>query len=211
MKIYKYELGQLGTNSYLIHDETSSSAVLIDCPFEAAQIIPQELNRLGLKLSAILLTHGHWDHIWDVAELSQKTGAKIYAADGGRKLIEDPSFQAEHLLGSLDIKGAKVDVMPKDNDTFTLAGLKIKCISADGHCPGSIVYYIQDQSVAFVGDVIFQESVGRADLWGGDFQKLTKNIKEKLYTLPDNTVLYPGHGEATSVGYEKSNNPFVRA
>ena len=213
MKISLYELGQLGTNAYLLYPDNSDKAILIDAPLESAEEIPVHLKDDGKTLEAILMTHGHWDHTWDAGPLQKKTGAKLYAGEKGRMLIEDPSFQKKNLFAQSEYEGAKVDVVVKDAMEFEVAGVKIKSFEAEGHCPGSVLYYIEDgdKKYLFAGDVIFQGSVGRSDLWGGDYAVLEKSIKEKIYTLPDDTIILPGHGEPTTVEFEKRSNPFVRA
>ncbi len=213
MKITSYELGQLGTNAYLVYPDNSDNAILIDAPLDAATEIPAKLEKDGKKLSAILLTHGHWDHLWDAAELAKNTGAKLYAGEKGRELVENAEFQRENLYAVADLNDAKIDVLVKDSDSLKIDGLEFKCFEAEGHCPGSIVYYLEDGSkkYLFAGDVIFAGSVGRADLWGGDFYTLEKSIKEKIYTLPNDTIILPGHGGASTVEIEKRSNPFVRA
>ena len=210
MKIYDFQLGQLGTNTYLIFPENSDSAILVDCPYEAAEVVPHYLKQAGRKLEAILLTHGHWDHIWDTAELAKTSGAKVYASKFGNHLIEDADFQREVLFASDGLESAKIDVKISDGDTLDIAGVKIKCIEAFGHSPDSIVYYIEDAGVAFVGDVLFAGSIGRTDLWEGNYAQLEKAIKSKLYTLPDNTRVLNGHGPETSIGVEKKSNCFIR-
>lgn len=213
MKISLFELGQLGTNTYLLYPDNSDEAIVVDAPLEAAGEIPVHLKDAGRKLSAILMTHGHWDHTWDAGPLQKKTGATLYAGEKGKQLIEDPNFQKKNLYAPSEYESAKVDVIAKDNMEFEVAGVKIKSFEAEGHCPGSILYYIEDgdKKYLFAGDVIFQGSVGRSDLWGGDYSVLEKSIKEKIYTLPDDTIIFPGHGEPTTVGFEKKSNPFVRA
>ncbi len=212
MKISAYELGQLGTNAYLIYPENSDEVILVDAPFEAAEVIPAKLEKDGKKLVAVLLTHGHWDHLWDAHELVKKTGAKLYAGQKGRELVENAEFQRQNLYADADLSDAKIDIAIKDNDTLEIAGLKIKCAEAEGHCPGSIVYFVEDEGkkYLFAGDVIFAGSVGRSDLWGGDFSVLEKSIKEKIYTLPNDTIILAGHGGASTVEIEKRSNPFVR-
>ena len=211
MKIFGFSLGQLGTNAYLLFKEGEKEAVLIDAPMDAAEVVPQFLRKHDLKLAAILLTHGHWDHIWDAAKLKEITGAKIYAAEDGKRLIEEPDFQNKYLPGA-SFEPAKIDEFIKDGQTLKIAKLKIKVLEAPGHCPGSVVFYVKekDSGYLFAGDVIFEESVGRTDLWGGSFDVLKKSILDKIYTLPDDTAIFPGHGGATSVEREKKTNPFVR-
>lgn len=211
MNITTYELGQLGTNSYLLYPDNTDLAILVDAPLDAAEEIPARLDADGKKLAAILLTHGHWDHLWDAGALQKRTGAKLYAGAIGRELVESSEFQQKNLYAQSDFDAAKIDVPVKDGDTLDIAGLKIKCFEAEGHCPGSIVYYTDDgeHKYLFAGDVLFSGSVGRSDLWGGDFSKLEKAIKTRIYTLPDETIVLPGHGEATTVEIEKRSNPYV--
>lgn len=211
MNITTYELGQLGTNSYLLYPDNTNLAILVDAPIDAAEEIPARLDADGKKLAAILLTHGHWDHLWDAGALQKRTGAKLYAGAIGRELVESPEFQQKNFYAQSDFDAAKIDVPVKDGDTLDIAGLKIKCFEAEGHCPGSIVYYTDDgeHKYLFAGDVLFSGSVGRSDLWGGDFSKLEKAIKTRIYTLPDETIVLPGHGEATTVEIEKRSNPYV--
>lgn len=213
MNITTYELGQLGTNSYLLYPDNTNLAILVDAPLDAAEEIPARLDADGKKLAAILLTHGHWDHLWDAGALQKRTDAKLYAGAIGRELVESPEFQQKNFYAQSDFDAAKIDVPVKDGDTLDIAGLKIKCFEAEGHCPGSIVYYTDDgeHKYLFAGDVLFSGSVGRSDLWGGDFSKLEKAIKTRIYTLPDETIVLPGHGEATTVEIEKRSNPYVSA
>ncbi|MBE6413734.1 MAG: MBL fold metallo-hydrolase [Verrucomicrobiaceae bacterium] len=210
MKIYDFQLGQLGTNTYLIVPENSDSAILVDCPYEAVETIPHFLKQIDRKLEAILLTHGHWDHIWDTAELAKITGAKVYASKFGTHLIEDADLQREVLFSGDGLQSAHIDIKINDGDEFEIAGVKIKCLEAFGHSPDSIVYYIESENIAFVGDVLFAGSIGRTDLWEGNYAQLEKSIKTKLYTLPNDTRVLNGHGPETSIGVEKKSNCFVR-
>ncbi len=212
MKIHNFELGQIGTNCFLVFPDNSDKAILIDCPYEATEVIPHFLEHAGRKLSAILLTHGHWDHIWDTARLAELSGAKVYASKFGNHLIEDADFQREVLFASDGLESAKIDVKISDGDELDIGGLKIKCFEVFGHSPDSIAYYIDDngQRVVFAGDALFAGSIGRTDLWEGDYASLEKSIKRKLYTLPDETVVYPGHGPFSKIGIEKKSNSFVR-
>ena len=210
MKINAFQLGQIGTNAYLVFPDNTNEAILVDCPLEASDEIPFFLEQAGKTLSAILLTHGHWDHIWDTAALAEKTGAKVYASKFGSSLIENADFQRKVLFADDDLMSAKIDVKVSDGDELEIAGLKIKCFEVFGHSPDSIAYYIESENVVFVGDALFDGSIGRTDLWEGDFPTLEKSIKEKLYTLPDNTVVLCGHGNSTTIAKEKASNPFVR-
>ncbi len=212
MKICDFQLGQLGTNCYLILPDNSNEAILIDCPLEASDVIAHFLEQTSRKLSAILLTHGHWDHIWDTAKLAQSTGAKVYASKFGSSLIEDADFQREVLFADDGLQSAKIDVKISDGDELSLAGVKIKCLEVFGHSPDSIAYYIDHsgEKFVFVGDALFAGSIGRTDLWEGNYAQLEKSIKRKLYTLGDETIVFTGHGPSTKIGDEKKSNCFVR-
>ena len=212
MKIYDFQLGQLGTNAYIVLPENSGGAILVDCPLEAAKVVPHFLENAGRKLEAILLTHGHWDHVWDTAELAAATGAKVCASKFGHALIEDAEFQREVMFAGVGLKSAHIDVEVSDGDTLEFAGVKIKCLEVFGHSPDSIAYFIEDggKKCVFAGDALFAGSIGRTDLWKGSYAALEKAIKTKLYALPDDTVVYTGHGPFTTIGEEKKNNCYVR-
>ncbi len=212
MEIISYQLGQIGTNAYLILPKNSDEALLVDCPMGAASTISKKLKSISRKLSAILITHGHWDHIWDVHQLAASSGAKVYASKYGSPLIEDADFQREVLFADDGLKSAKIDVKVGDGDVLEIAGLKIKCMEVFGHSPDSIAYYVDADGIGavFTGDALFAGSIGRTDLWEGDFATLEKAIKTKLYTLPDDTSVLPGHGPESEIGFEKKHNSFVR-
>lgn len=209
MKIKIFELGPLGVNAYLMFPENSDGAILVDAPHESAQVIPDFLKSHGRKLTAILITHGHFDHVWDIAALAKETGAKIYASAKNRKLIESAESHAKYAVME-DFSPAKISKTVSDGEELSIDGVKIVCFDAPGHCDGSLIYYLPDESVAFVGDVIFEGSVGRTDLDGGSFEILEKSIKTKLYSLPETTSLMPGHGSHTTVFQEMASNPYVR-
>lgn len=209
MKIYNFELGPIGVNCFLIIPE-SGGAVMIDAPEGSFETTKKILDKNGLKVEALLLTHGHWDHIWD-AKKFQDAGAKIYAHPDGASFIENTSSQSAYLYGMEGLESAKIDVKLYDGQILKFSDAEFEVRVTPGHCAGSVSYILKSQGLAFVGDLIFAGSIGRYDLPTGNFALLEKSIKEKIYTLPDSTKLLCGHGEFTSVGEEKSSNPFVRA
>lgn len=211
MQIFQFELGQLGTNSYLVFPDGSDSAFVVDAPYEAAEVIPEFLKSRGKSLEAILLTHPHWDHIWDTAPLAKKTGAKVYASSEAKVFIEDPQMQTEKLFAPGQFEPARVDVCLSDNQVLDICGARVECFDVPGHCPGSSAFFVSDarDKKVFVGDLLFNGSVGRTDFYGGNFAQLAKSIKTKIYTLPDDVEVLTGHGISTSVGAEKRSNPYV--
>ena len=211
MQVETLPLGPIDTNAYVVRANGSSEAIVIDAPFDAEEEIPPFLQENDLSLKAIILTHGHWDHIGGAAKLAAQFDAPIIAGEDGKELY-DAEFQMRHMYLSTPIDDTKIAVYAHDGDTLEYAGLKIKCLEVPGHCPGSFAYLISDgdETCLFSGDLIFENSVGRTDFWRGDFATLENSIKQKIYTLPDSTVIYPGHGIFTYVGDEKKQNPFVR-
>lgn len=200
--------GPFQTNAYLIINKTSKEAAAVDAGPEAFDVIMEECSRHEVELKAVLITHPHWDHTLDVRQFND-AGIPVYAHEEAVSWITDPSIQASMVMPGLELKEGSVDRVIAHDDAFDLAGMHFTVRYTPGHCPGSVVFYLPDGSCCFTGDVIFDSSVGRTDLPGGDMETLKKSIINQLYTLPDETILYPGHGSSTLVGKEKISNPFV--
>ena len=200
MNIERVIVGELDTNCYLVSE--GNVAVVIDPGDEAGKI----LARLGdRKLAAILLTHGHFDHIGGVAELKKVTGAPVYMHEADVPMVNDGSKSL-----SIDFGGSvtpfEVDKTVNDGDELTFGGLNFKVMHTPGHSGGGVVYAIG--GVIFGGDLIFKCSIGRYDY--GDFAEEMISIQRVLDSFSDETVIYPGHGPETTVGYEKRFNPYIK-
>ena len=202
-------LGPLETNAYLLADADRKEALLVDAPEGVAQYVAQFLEEEGVKLVALLLTHGHWDHITD-GQAIRSQGATVYAHKGDQAWLEDPAKMAVAMPPGYTIEPITIDEWLEEGQTLELMGQSIEVLHVPGHAPGCLAFYFPSLEIAFVGDAIFAGSIGRTDLPGGSFETLKASIKEKLYTLPDETMLCPGHGPATTVEDEKANNPFVK-
>ncbi len=208
-------LGPFETNAYLITQEGSTDCVLIDAPKGAASHIRAEIQTRGLRLTTLLLTHGHWDHMCDAASLREATGAKVLAHHDDQLLIEEieqamPRYQSMMpWLTKADFRGCKVDRWLVDGDKVDILGREFEVRHVPGHCPGSLLFYGAAEKVAFVGDAIFRGSVGRTDLPGGNRHTLLTSIRTRILDLPAETHLLPGHGESTTVAEELRSNPHV--
>ena len=194
-------------NTYLLYDEETKNAVIIDpgCKIEKIENLIEEN---GVKVKYILLTHCHYDHIESLIPLKEKTGAKIVTGDNGSKNIGDINKNLSTYALGYPISGIKSDVILSDYETLALDSLNIKCIYTPGHTDCCVCYLCENE--LFAGDTLFLRSVGRWDLPTGDFPTLEKSIKEKLYTLPDEINVHPGHGGSTTIGYEKKYNFCVK-
>ena len=207
MQIEVIVVGPIFENTRLLICEKTKEAVLID-PGDEADRIKQKIDNLQITLKYIFATHGHVDHIGAVAPLKKMFNVPFYIHKGDEGLVKRIPLQAS-LVGMNKVEVPQIDKYIEDNDIFMFGKLHMKAVHTPGHSPGSISFLVNGK--AFVGDVLFSGGVGRTDLYGGDFNTLQKSIKEKLYTLPDATLVYPGHGPTTTIGHEKVNNPFIRA
>lgn len=203
MIIKQFIAGQLENNMYLVADEASKKAVLID----ASSNIP-ELTEFAkdYDVEYILLTHGHFDHIMGLTSLKQALGAQAVICKDDL-VISDNINEFTSLFGLPDTVPPVYDKYIKDGDIINVGNLKIKVIHTPGHTEGGVCYLIEDN--LFSGDTLFKQSVGRTDLFGGNFNKLVDSIKNKLFKLDSNIKVFPGHGDMTTIGFEKKYNQLV--
>jgi hydroxyacylglutathione hydrolase len=210
LEIAPLVLGPFATNTYLIADSATGEAAVID-PAWDGHLIAAEARQRDLHISQIWITHAHFDHIGGAGALAHglDTPALIALHPDDRPLLENQGGAA--LFGfSLPASPAPTLNLAQDMD-LQLGRIIFKVFHTPGHSPGHCVFYCAEAGVCFCGDLIFQDSVGRTDLLGGDQQALVNSIRSQIYSLPDETRLLPGHGPETTVGQEKRTNPFVRA
>lgn len=206
IKIGRMVIGAVATNSYFLYREGNSECVVVDAPDKGKEMAAA-LKKNGFEPIALLLTHGHFDHIWGASEFRSATSAKIYALDKEQELLENSTLNVSAQSGRPTT--VKVNRYLKDGEEIELAGIKFKTIATPGHTVGSCCFYVEEAGFLLAGDTLFQESVGRSDLPTGSGATLGRSIQEKLLVLPEDTRVYPGHGEETTIGHEKKYNPFV--
>lgn len=207
MEIQKIACGLLETNCYILHAEGSSNAVLVD-PGDNYKKICDTLSAENLTPKAVLLTHGHIDHTKSTESLKAE-GVKIYACELEKELLGNADINGSHIFRTR--YSTTADVWLKDGDSISLFGMDFLVISTPGHTAGCVCYYCEKEGILFSGDTLFLGSVGRTDLATGDEKALERSIKERIYTLPGETKVLPGHGENTSIEHEKTHNFCIRA
>lgn len=211
MKIHVLPSGPIQTNGYLLTEPKLGEAVLVDAPGEIMAKVGPLLEKEGCKLTELWLTHGHWDHMQDAAAVKRATGAKVRAHQADQALIETPEIMEDFMGQRLGLVGVPIDAWIAAGDRLRALGREFEVRHVPGHCPGNVLFYQAEARVALVGDALFNSGVGRWDLPGGDYDLLARSIREQIYTLPDDTIVLPGHGERTTVGVEKETNPYVAA
>jgi len=201
--------GPIDTIGYLLLAPERGEAVLIDAPGDIWEQVKPILEKEKCKLTELWITHGHWDHTQGGAEVVAATGAQVRAHLDDKPMIETPEIMSAFLMPGITLLPIQVDHWMAQGDRFKALGQEIEIRHVPGHCPGNILFYFPALHAAFVGDALFCGSVGRTDLPGGSFEVLEKAIRTQIYTLPDETKVYPGHGSDTTVGDEKQSNPYV--
>ena len=209
MEIHVLPSGPIQTIGYLLTESKLSEAVLIDAPGDIIAKIKPLLARDGCKLTELWLTHGHWDHIQESARVKREFGVKVLAHLADRDFIEAPEKMEEFMGARLGLEPTAVDQWIGQGDLLRALGHDFEVRHVPGHCPGNILFYLAAQKTAWVGDALFKGGVGRWDFPGGDFDLLASSIRRQIYTLPDDTIVYPGHGPFTTVGEEKRTNPYI--
>jgi hydroxyacylglutathione hydrolase len=202
-----FTVGPVAENTYIFRRDDSDRALIVD-PGDEADKLLAAIDGLGVGLEGILLTHTHFDHVGAVAPVARATGAEVWVPEAEKFVLDDimafvpwpgfgpfESYDAEHTL--------------RGGDRLELAGFEIDVLSTPGHSPGHVTFSIPDETAIFSGDVLFQGSVGRTDLPGGDWNTLLESIRSLVEGLPDETSVYPGHMGLTSLGAERAGNPFL--
>jgi glyoxylase-like metal-dependent hydrolase (beta-lactamase superfamily II) len=207
MDVRMFTVGPVQENCYLFRREGADRALIVD-PGDEADLLLNAIDELGVELDGILLTHTHFDHVGAVAPVADATGAEVWVPEMEKPVLADimsfvpwpgfgpyESYDAEHTLSG----GEKLE----------LADFEIDVLFTPGHSPGHVTYSIPDEQVVFSGDVLFQGSVGRTDLPGGDWPTLLESIRSLVDTLPEDTTVHPGHMGLTTLGAERASNPFL--
>ncbi len=196
-------LGMVSTNVYFVCNEETKETVIVD-PADNTSAIVAQIEAKGYVPKAVFLTHGHFDHIMATKEICEKYGIKCYSYVEEADLAADANLNlSTSFMGPFTLK---VDEVLSDGQEFRVGGMDFKVIHTPGHTKGSCCYYLAAERILISGDTLFNESVGRTDFPTGSAGTLLASIRDRLFVLPDDTQVYPGHGEATTIGYEKVNN-----
>lgn len=196
-------LGSYRANCYIVYDEESSEGIIIDPGAQASNVL-EEIEKLDISLKYIVLTHGHLDHIGAVEAVRAHTGALVLVHHDDKEMVEDATI---NMSGTVAFSP---DRTIGEGEVISFGHQKIKVLHTPGHSKGGICLYFEKEQVLFSGDTLFRASIGRSDLYGGSQKQLVQMIQEKLMCLPDDVVVYPGHNERTTIGYERAHNMFLQ-
>lgn len=205
-ELQKCILGSVYTNCYFLKNKSSGEMLIID-PSDCEDKIYNKVNEMQGKPVAILLTHGHFDHILAVGKVKEKYNIPVYACRQEEEMLSEPSLNMTASYGR-DCS-VTADILLDDLKVFEVAGFSVQMIHTPGHTKGSCCYYIKDEGILFSGDTLFRGSVGRTDFPGGSTSAIVASLHKLVDSLPEETEVFPGHDASTTIGYEKRYNPFV--
>lgn len=206
MKIEKFVLGSMGTNCYLLINEDTKELVIVDPP-TCPDYMVSHVKSSGYTPKAIFLTHAHFDHVMGIDGWVKEFDISVYLHEEEKQILEDPDLNLSGLFGN-SYSYNQVNCL-KDDQILSIAGFDFQVIHTPGHTAGGCCYYEEAEKVLISGDTLFCQSVGRSDFPTGSMATLVRSIKEKLFALPEDVKVYPGHESSTSIGDEKKFNPFV--
>lgn len=213
LHIHTLPFNMFGVNTYILWNSDTDEAAVIDpgmCNTRERYTLDSFISQHGLQVKQLINTHMHVDHIFGDLYIKEKYGTPVQASPLDAFLGDKAAMQCRMFGLPGDMASVGIDVELTDGMTINLCGLEAHILSVPGHSPGSIVIYLPEAKAAFTGDVLFQGSIGRTDLVAGNHSQLINGIKTKLMALPDDTVVYPGHGSPTTIGAEKRSNPYIR-
>lgn len=207
MRLKLFVSPDMGENCYFVIDENTNEAIVID-PGAMAEKLKNVIKNEKYNIKSICLTHSHFDHAGAAEELREYTNAPVFICEGEEIVAESSVYNLSQMFG--EPFTVPYDRVLKDGDVFDFGNLSFKVLLTPGHTPGGCCYYFEKEGVVFSGDTLFFASVGRTDFPGGDGKALIESIKNKIFTLPKETLVYTGHGKNTTVEYEIANNVFCR-
>ena len=207
MRITNLPSGALQANTYLAVDEKTNEGFIVD-PGGYNKVLTKEVRDNDVKIKYIILTHGHSDHICGVNEhKAEFPDAKIVVYKDEEAMLENPNLNQSPGFGVP--YSTKADILVSDGDELKVGDVTLKFIHTPGHTEGGLCIYVKEAKALFSGDTLFRQSIGRTDFPGGSYKEIMDSIRKKLFLLPDDTNVFPGHMGTTSIGFEKENNPFV--
>lgn len=208
MKLYNIQVGPIGTNCYILNNEENNEGIIVDPGADASRIL-HAVEELKLKVAGIFVTHGHSDHIGALHQVRQATKAPVYMSAEDAPMLADPEGNLSRWMGE-DVSTFAPEKLVADGDVINVAGFEFKVLATPGHTPGGVCFLNEANTICFVGDTIFCESIGRTDFPGGSYKQILESIKNKIMTLDDGIRLLPGHMTSTSVGWERKRNPYLQ-
>jgi glyoxylase-like metal-dependent hydrolase (beta-lactamase superfamily II) len=202
-------VGLFQENCWIVGSRQRGEACVIDPGDEPEQILALARD-MGVRITRVVASHAHLDHIMAARDIVEATGAPFLLHQADLPIADNMPQSARAWIGREVAPAPTPDAFPVDGDDLEVAGVTLTVLHTPGHTPGSVSLYAREARLLFSGDTLFRESIGRVDLPGGDFQQIAHSIAQRLYTLPEDTRVLPGHMQETTIGYERDHNPFVR-